>query len=121
MTEPEIPIPAVPAPAAAAAAAAPRKCAFCEDKTETPIPGPRYVDAKERWFCDTDCLDLFARLDSTPTVSRFQPMAAGPVVPRYEGLSPEQRDKLEEIDAEDGGPPDPKPRRRPRMGEYGTT
>jgi len=108
VTEAEIPVPA----------AAPRKCAFCEDLAPAPVPGPRYVDGKERWFCDPDCLDLFARLDQSPQVSRRQPMPAGPIAPRYEGLNAEQRDKLDEIDAEDGAPEEPKKRRPPKIGGY---
>lgn len=97
---------------------APRKCAFCEDLAAAPLHGPRYVDDKERWFCDGDCMDLFGRLADAPQVSRRQPASNNPIAPRYEGLNPEQRDKLEEMDAEDGGPEDPKPKRPPKIGDY---
>ena len=109
MTEPEAPIPA---------ATAPRKCAFCEDVAKTPISGPRYMDGKERWFCDEDCLDLFARMDQSPAPTRIQPAGWTNLARRYEGLNPVQRDKLDEIDAEDGGPPEPQPRRPPKIGDY---
>jgi len=114
VTEAEVPVPAALPPPAPG----PKKCAFCEDVAAAPLHGPRYVDEKERWFCDLDCMDLFSRLANAPEVSRRQPATWAPMARRYEGLNAAQRDKLEEIDAEDGGPADPKPKRPPKIGDY---